>query len=157
MFFNSKLSKSEQKKVCKISRSSRVSNRRPRPSQSSNNSNLTRVISRVFTNRNQVKFAVSKVGTSEINQNRCGQLHKASNKVANYSVSIYNRFEVLNELPEINASSTEQGVGVDYHALTKCNVNKTKSSCKHDESSQVQDSETLADTFDNTDTAAVVK
>ena len=64
---------------------------------------------------------------------------------------------MLNELPEINASSTEQGVGVDYHALTKCNVNKTKSSCKHDESSQVQDSETLTDTFDNTDTAAVVK
>ena len=80
----------------------------------------------MFTNRNRVHLAGSNVEISEIKKNQLGELNKACDKVGNYSVSTYNRFDILTELDETNASNMEQGVGVDDFALTKCNVERKK-------------------------------
>ena len=76
---------------------------------------------------------------------------------SNYTVSTHNRFDVLTELDENNATNMEQGVCGNDYALTKCNVERENTLGKQTEVSQVQDSETIINQIDNTDTAAIVK
>ena len=115
------------------------------------------IIIRVFANSTGVHIADRNKQNVSTEKKQCTDINKVKNMGKNFIVATHNRFNVLAELADETSFNIEQCVNVDNTALSECKVDNEKPMCKDVEVSQVQESETIVNHVDTTDTTAIVR